>query len=97
MHVGNEVLRLRHLLEDSALPEQVAKLGRSILRSFSNITAETNSPYRTVQEVNAALSVMTPPAANDSRLALRRFRVVVEEIEAFFVGHAGFLAGPKAL
>lgn len=97
MHVGNEVLRLRHLLEDSALPEQVAKLGRSILRSFSNITAETNSPYRTVQEVNAALSVMTPPAANDSRLAWRRFRVVVEEIEAFFVGHAGFLAGPKAL
>jgi len=95
MHVGNEVLRLRHLLEESALPEQVAKLGRSILRSFSNITADPNSTYLTVQEVNAALSVMTPPTADDSRMAWRRFRAVVEEIEAFFVVHVGFLAGPQ--
>ena len=93
MHLGNEVLRLRYLLEESALPERVAKLGRSILQAFGNITAEPTSTCLTVQAVHATLSVMTPPAADDSRLAWRRLRAVVEEIEAFFAAHAGFLAG----
>ena len=95
MHLGNEVLRLRHLLEESALPERVAKLGQSVLRAFSKITAEADSTCLTVQAVNATLSVMTPPTADDSRMAWRRFRAVVEELEAFFPAHAGFLAGPK--
>jgi uncharacterized membrane protein YccC len=95
MHLGNEVLRLRHLLEASALPERVSKLGRSILHAFGNISAEPVSTCLTVQAVNAALSVMTPPTAEDSRLAWRRIRAVVEEIEAFFAAHAGFLAVPE--
>ena len=95
MHLGNEVLRLRHLLEERALPERVAKLGRTILHAFSKISAEPTSTCLTVQAVNAALSVMTPPTADDSRTAWRRFRVVVEEIEAFFAVQAGFLAIPE--
>ena len=95
MHLGNEVLRLRHLLEKSDLPERVAQLGRSILRAFNNISTEPNSTYFTVQAVNAALSVMTPPTTADSRIAWRRFRSVVEEMEAFFAIQSGFLAGPK--
>jgi hypothetical protein len=95
MHVGSEVLRLRHLLRDSALPEGVAKLGRSILRAFGKITTAPDSTRFIVQAVNATLTEMAPPTAEDSRLAWRRLRAVVEEIEAFFVVHAGFLAGPK--
>jgi uncharacterized membrane protein YccC len=95
MHLGNEVLRLRHLVEERALPERLAKLGQSILREFSKITAEPNSTCLTVQAANAALSVTPPPTASDSRLAWRRFRVVVEEIEAFFAVHAGFLSGTE--
>jgi uncharacterized membrane protein YccC len=95
MHLGNEVLRLRHLLEERALPERVAKLGQSILREFSKITVEPNSTCLTVQAANAALSVTPPPASYDSRLAWRRFRVVVEEIEAFFAVHTGFLSGTE--
>ena len=95
MHLGNEVLRLRHLLEERALPERVAKLGRSILQAFNTISTEPVSTCLTVQAVNAALSVMTPPTAEDSLLAWRRFRAVVEEIEAFFAVHAGFLAVPE--
>ena len=50
MHVGNEVLRLRHLLEERALPERAAKLGRSILHAFQH-TLRRNplrpiSPFR---------------------------------------------------
>jgi uncharacterized membrane protein YccC len=95
MHLGNEILRLRHLVEERALPERVAKLGRSILREFSNITDEPNSTCLTVQAANAALSVTPPPTARDSRLAWRRFRAVVEEIEAFFAVHTGFLSGTE--
>ncbi len=95
MHVGNEVLRLRHLLEESALPGRVAKLGRSILQAFDKITTEPTSTYLTVQAVNAALSVSPPPTVEESHTAWRRFRSVVEEMEAFFEVHAGFLAGPK--
>jgi uncharacterized membrane protein YccC len=96
MHLGNEVLRLRHLLEERPLPQRVAKLGRTILQAFDNITAEPTSTCLTVQAVNAALSVMAPPTEDDSRLAWRRLRAVVEEIEAFFAVHAEFLIGPQA-
>lgn len=97
MHLGNEVLRLRHLVEERALPGRVAKLGHSILREFSNITVGPNSTCLTVQAANAALSVTPPPTAGDSRLAWRRFRAVVEEIEAFFAVHTEFLSGTENL
>jgi uncharacterized membrane protein YccC len=95
MHVGNEVLRLRHLLRESALPESGAKLGRSILRAFGKIATNPTLTRLTVQEANATLSAMTPPTADDSRVVWRRFRAVVEEIEAFFAVHGEFLAAPK--
>ena len=91
VHVGNEVLRLRYLLRESALPQRVEKLGRSILRAFSKIAREPNATLLTIQAVNAALSVMTPPTADDGRAAWRRFHAVVEEMEAFFVIHSEFL------
>jgi uncharacterized membrane protein YccC len=95
MHAGNEVLRLRHLLREGALPESTANLGRSILHAFGKIATEPQAPLLTVREANAALSTMMPPAADDRRAAWRRFKAVVEEIEAFFALHGGFLE-PKA-
>lgn len=91
MHVGNEVLRLRHLLRESALPESVSNLGRSILRALGKIVTEPQATLLTVREVNAALSTMTPPTAENIRVAWRRFQAVVEEIEAFFAHHGGFI------
>jgi len=95
MHLGNEVLRLRHLLADGALPEGAAKLGQSLRQAFGKIRTEPSSTQRTVREVNAALSGIAPPAADESRVAWRRLRAVAEEMEAFFAVYAGFLAGPK--
>ena len=96
MHVGNEVLRLRHLLRERALPESVAKLGQSILRAFGKIATAPTLTLLTVREVNAALSTMTPPTAEDSRVASRRFQSVMDELEAFFAVHSGFFNfGPE--
>jgi len=91
LHVGNEVLRLRHLLGESALPERAVRLGRSILGAFGNIAANPQSIHLAAQAANAALSTLTPPAAEEGRKAWRRFQAVVEEIEAFFAAHSGFL------
>ena len=91
MHLGNEVLRLRHLLRESALPESAANLGRSILRAIGKIATEPQATLLAAREANATLSTMTPPTADDSRVAWRRFQAVVEEIEAFFAVHSGFL------
>ncbi len=92
VHLGDEVLRLRHLLQGSALPEPVAMLGRSILRAFDKITTDLPSTRSNIEAASAALSEMVPPAADDdSRLAWRRFRAVVEEMQAFFVAYPRFL------
>ncbi len=91
LHAGNEVLRLRHLLRESALPERAAQLGRSILRAFDQIATDPRSIHAAARAATAALSAMAPPAADDSRKAWRRFQAVVEEIEAFFAAHSGFL------
>jgi len=91
MHVGNEILRLRHLLRESALPERVVTLGPSILRAFSKIKTDPESIRFTLAAVNVALAEMAPPSAEDSRTAWRRFHAIVEEMEAFFVVHSQFL------
>ncbi len=96
MHVGNEVLRLRHLLRESALPQNAAKLGRSVLDAFGKIKTDFKSTYLAVQTAKGALSTMSPPMAEDSRLAWRRFQAVMDEIEAFFAHHSDFLTSdPK--
>jgi len=91
LHVGNEVLRLRHLLRERALPERAAKLGRAILGAFSKIATDLHSIHAAAQAANTALSAMTPPMAEESRKAWRRFQAGVEEIEVFFAAHSGFL------
>jgi len=91
MHVGNEVLRLRHLLSERSLPEPLEKLGQSVLRSFTKISKEPDATRKSVKAAGAALSKLTPPTAQDSRVASRRFHAVVEELEAFFNAHLGFL------
>jgi len=91
MHVGNEVLRLRYLLSENALPERAAALGQSILRAFNKISRDSHSTHLAIQAANAELYSMTPSTTEVSRLAWRRLQAISEEIEAFFTDHSGFL------
>ena len=93
MHAGNEILRMRHLLVDNASPDRVNQLGRSILHEFGKLDKDPRSTHLAIQEAKAQLSAMTPPAAEDSRIAWRRFRSVVDEMDTFFAHHSEFLRG----
>ncbi len=90
VHLGNEVLRLRHLLAEDALPESVTALGRSVLRAFSKISTNPDSTRVAIEAAEADLEKMPLPT-DGSRLASMRFRSVVEEMKAFFIAQPRFL------
>ncbi len=95
VHVGNEVLRLRHLLREGTLPEDAAKLGRSLLPSFGKITTAPQETSIAIRKANAFLSEMTPPMEQESRKAWRRLQAAVEEMDAFFAVHSRFLTSDR--
>ncbi len=90
VHLGNEVLRLRHLLADGGLPENMATLGQSVLRAFSTISSNPNATSRAINSAAADLQNMPAPEAN-SRLPWMRLRSTVEEMQAFFIAWPRFL------
>ncbi len=83
VNLGNEVLRLRHLLADGALPESVAKLARSVLRSFHVISTDPNSTRLAIEAAAAELEKLPLPV-DGSRLACMRLRYALEEMRAVF-------------
>ncbi|SDT97124.1 Uncharacterized membrane protein YccC [Verrucomicrobium sp. GAS474] len=89
VHAGNEVLRLRHLLREGALPERAATLGRSLLRAVADIAAEPEAVSPAIRRTTAALAAMTPPTENPG--AWDRLLAVADELEAFFAAHSRFL------
>ncbi len=91
LNLGNEVLRLRMLLEEGKLEERTAALLRSVLKSFEEIVANPNSTLFSIQAVNAALQEIPPPAHGPARQAWFRTLGILPEMEAFFIEHPGFL------
>jgi len=90
VHLGNEILRLRHLLAENALPENMAKLGRSVLHAFSQISTDPNATRLEIDKAAADLEKMPPPA-QDRRVPWMRFRSTIEEMQAFFIAQPRFL------
>ncbi|HEX4139197.1 MAG TPA: FUSC family protein [Candidatus Methylacidiphilales bacterium] len=90
VHLGNEILRLRHVLAENALPEGMAKIGQSVLRAFGRISTDLPSTRLAIDAAVADLGKIPPPA-DDRRQAWMRFRSAVEEMQAFFVAWPRFL------
>ena len=91
LHLGNEVLLLRHLIGDSVLPDAAETLARSVVRSFSNILKEPDSTRFTIQAVKATLQGTPAPQVEEHRRAWCRLQGIVDEMEAFFLEHPRFL------
>jgi uncharacterized membrane protein YccC len=90
VHLGNEVLRLRHLLAEGVWPESLAAPGRSVVRAFRTISTDQAAMRRAIESAVAELEKLPLPA-DGSRLATMRFRSSVEEMQAFFVAQPRFL------
>lgn len=90
VHLGNEVLRLRHLLAEGALPESMAALGRSVLRAFRTISTNPDATRLAIEAAAGKLE-MLPGPVDGHRLAWLRFRSVVDEMKAIFAAWPRFL------
>jgi len=90
VHLGNEILRLRHLLAESTLPANLATLGRAVLLAFRDITTDPNSTRRALETAVAELEKFPLPAG-EGRLASIRLRSTVDEMRSFFIAQPRFL------
>lgn len=91
MNLGNEVLRLRHLLEEGQLSEPVAHMVRTTLKSFGELVEDPSSAELIVRSVRDALEQAEPEGNIEQKRAWVRTLGVLEEMDSFFVDHPGFL------
>lgn len=99
LNLGNELLRLRLLLETGKLRGQALSLIQSVIASFASIVSDQEFTRSTVRAADAALQNTTPPEGREDRRAWYRALGVLGEIDAFFIEHPSFLTfdtrGPR--
>jgi uncharacterized membrane protein YccC len=91
LNLGNEVLRLRHLVEEGKLGKRVAGLARDVLQAFTEIRLKPEPARRAVRRALLALEQAAPEEGE--RRAWFRVLGIFEKMEAFFVEHPIFLTG----
>lgn len=91
LNLGNEVLRLRLLLESGTMDSHATAMVRAVIKSFGEIQTSPDSTRFTIQAVGAALQETPPPENLENRRAWFRSLGIVREMEAFFIEHPGFL------
>ncbi len=91
LNLGNEVLRLRHLLEEARPSPAESDLARAVLKSFREIVDHPEPIRLTIQAAREALQYTGRDVDDEGRLRRSRLLGIFEEMEAFFVAHPGFL------
>jgi len=91
LNLGNDMLRLRHLIQEGKLDQQICSRAQSMVESFGMITSKPNLTLRASAEAVFALRSTTPPAQPEQRRAWLRLIGIADEIEAFFVLYPNFL------
>jgi hypothetical protein len=98
LDLGNEVLRLRQLLQEGNLPPHSAELLRKVLASFAGFVRDPDSTRFTIQAASAAFQHGQPPADAQARKTWLRALGSLEEMESFFLEYPRFLkTGETAL
>ena len=91
LELGDEVLRLRHLLEEGKLSDPISSSLQSALKSFDEIVENPESTRCAIEATNNALLETRPPEIGQPRRAWSRAVGIVNEMEAFFIKHPDFL------
>jgi uncharacterized membrane protein YccC len=92
LNLGNELLRLRLLLEAGKLSNEVILWLQSVIASFGSIVSNPDSARSTIQAADAALQQTTPPEERDGRRTWYRALGILREMGAFFIEHPAFLS-----
>jgi uncharacterized membrane protein YccC len=91
VNLGNEVLRLRMLLEEGRLGDSTASVARAVLKAFGELVTNPHPAELTVQAAREAIRQEPPEATRQKRRAWYRTLGILEEMEGFFVDHPRFL------
>lgn len=91
LSLGNDMLRLRHLIQEGKLDKHVCNLAQSIVESFDMILSKPDLTVRASAEAAYALRNVTPPAQGERYRAWLRMIGIADEMEAFFALHSNFL------
>ncbi len=92
LNLGNNVLRLRYLLEERQLRGGLEEPVRSVLQTFGEVTRHPDSAKLAVEKALQAIEPQVPEAQGE-RVTWFRVMGVLEKMEAFFVEHPMFLTG----
>lgn len=95
LNLGNELLRIRILLETEKLTDKVSSTLNSIIGAFAWIVHDQNVTRAAIRVADAALRNTTPPKDAAGRRAWYRALGIVEGMNAFFIEHPRFLTLDK--
>jgi uncharacterized membrane protein YccC len=96
LNLGNDVLRLRHLINEGTLDARVTGLAQAVVQSFDVISSQPNLTQRATMEANASLKSIAPPEQSRQYRAWLRLLGITDEIETFFILHPHFLIPTRA-
>ena len=91
LSLGNDLLRLRHLLSEGTLDAEASNMAREVVESFQMITSQPELAHRAARKATASLKSIAPPAQSVQHHAWLRLIGIVGEIRAFFVLYPNFL------
>jgi uncharacterized membrane protein YccC len=95
LNLGNELLRIRILLETEKLTDKVSSTLNCIIGAFAWIVHDQSVTRAAIRVADAALRNTTPPKDAGARRAWYRALGIVEEMNAFFNEHPRFLTLDK--
>ncbi|HTR40998.1 MAG TPA: FUSC family protein [Pseudomonadales bacterium] len=91
LSLGNDLLRLRHLLNEGISDAQARELAQELVQSFSMIMSQPELTHSAARKATASLKSIAPPAETVQHRAWLRLIGVAGEIRAFFVLYPNFL------
>jgi uncharacterized membrane protein YccC len=92
LHLGNEILRLRQLLEAGKLRDDMSRLLDPVIASFASITSDSHPTLSAIRAADTCLGNTPAPEDCETRRAWFRARAILEEMKAFFVEQPNFLS-----
>lgn len=89
--LGNEILRLRHWLEEENLPAGVPSALSQVVQGMAKIKSEPEYAYATLQSGCARIFRLDPGTGHPERIAWARVTGALEEIDVYLANHPRLL------
>jgi uncharacterized membrane protein YccC len=96
LSLGNDLLRLRRLIDERTLDARASDLAEAVVQSFSEVMSQPELTHRAAREATASLKSIAPPVQTVQHSAWLRLIGIVGEMRAFFVLYPNFLKQARA-